>query len=82
MVAPRASLVKVPRGGAVSRVTPAFQVVSVVATPFNSRARAASPTDWAHSGQAGTSKAASIASALAASRIAGINSLRVRSTLG
>lgn len=55
---PRGILVKVARGGAVKRVTPAFQLVSEVATPFISRALATSPTDWAQIGQAGTSKAA------------------------
>jgi hypothetical protein len=49
----------VPRGGAVRRVTPAFQVVSVVAMPSISNARATSPTDWEQIGQAGTRKAAS-----------------------
>jgi len=44
MVAPRARRVNVARGGMVSRVIPAFQLVSVVAMPCISNARALSPT--------------------------------------
>lgn len=81
-VAPRASLVKVALGGAVSLVTPAFQVVRVAAMPSISRARATSPTDWAQSGQAGTRRAALTPCTLAASTMPGTNSSKVRTTSG
>jgi hypothetical protein len=45
IVEPRLSLVNVARGGLVTRVRPAFQLVSVVAIPDSSKPRAISPTD-------------------------------------
>jgi len=74
--------VKVARGGMVKRVTPAFQLVKVVATPSNSKARATSPTDWEQSGQAGTNRAALARSFFAAATIAGMVSDIVLVTSG
>lgn len=45
IVEPLLSFVNVARGGLVTRVRPAFQLVSVVAIPASSKARAISPTD-------------------------------------
>lgn len=70
-VMPRARRVNVARGGFVTRVRPAFQLVNVVATPAISNPRAISPTDWEQMGQEGTSRAASTCSALATSRTEG-----------
>lgn len=69
---PRCNFVKVALGGAVRRVIPACQLVSVAATPAISRALAISPTDWAHSGQAGTKNAALAFSASAIDKMGGI----------
>lgn len=57
-VLPRLSCVEVARGGAVKRSNPGFQVVTVAGISLTSKALAISPTDWIHSGQAGTNKAA------------------------
>jgi len=81
-VEPRARRVIVARGGIISRVTPPFQLVSVVATPSCSSARATSPTDWLQSGQLGTSRAAWAPSVITAVRIAGMSSSSTRPTSG
>ncbi len=81
-VEPRTRRVIVARGGIVNRVTPPLQLVSVVATPSCSSARATSPTDWLQSGQLGTSRAAWAPSAITAARIAGMSSSSTRPTSG
>ena len=65
-----------------SRVRPAFQLVSVVAIPFSSSTRAISPTDWQQSGQDGTSKVACAPSSWAISRMTGAVSSITRVTSG
>ncbi len=65
------SRVNVARGGAVRRVMPGTALVRVVAIPSCSRSLATSPTDWQQIGQAGTSRAASAFSSLAAASTPG-----------
>lgn len=81
-VEPRLSLVSVTRGGLTARARPLCQLDCVVAMPLCSKARAISPTDWQHSGQLGTSSAASARCSLAMRNTSGINSSSTRAAFG